>query len=130
MTMTRNRALSFGYVGRYSGRLDDTGLYNTAVTPGVGTPALVAQRQPFPWIAGPPFFGTDRGNGNYNALQVKLDHRFANGFQYLVSYTWSKAIDTGSSGWFAAENGSGAGGSSSLQNYYDPNGSRSVSSYD
>jgi len=128
--MTRNLALSVGYVGSYSDRLDETGLFNTAVTPGVGTPAQVAQRQPFPWITGTPFFGTDRGNGNYNALQVKLDHRFANGFQYLVSYTWSKAIDTGSSGWFAAENGSGAGGSSSLQNYYDPNGSRSVSSYD
>ncbi len=111
-------------------RLDETGLFNTATTPGPGTPAQVAQRQPFPWITGTPFFGTDRGNANYNALQVKLDHRWANSFQYLVSYTWSKAIDAGSSGWFAAENGSGAGGSSSLQNYYDPNGSRSVSSYD
>ena len=128
--MTRNLALSVGYVGSYSDRLDETGLFNTATTPGPGTPAQVAQRQPFPWITGTPFFGTDRGNANYNALQVKLDHRFANGFQYLVSYTWSKAIDAGSSGWFAAENGSGAGGSSSLQNYYDPNGSRSVSSYD
>jgi hypothetical protein len=128
--MTRNLALSVGYVGSYSDRLDETGLFNTATTPGPGTPAQVAQRQPFPWITGTPFFGTDRGNANYNALQVKLDHRWANGLQYLVSYTWSKAIDAGSSGWFAAENGSGAGGSSSLQNYYDPNGSRSVSSYD
>ncbi len=128
--MTRNLALSVGYVGSYSDRLDETGLFNTATTPGPGTPAQVAQRQPFPWITGTPFFGTDRGNANYNALQVKLDHRWANSFQYLVSYTWSKAIDAGSSGWFAAENGSGAGGSSSLQNYYDPNGSRSVSSYD
>ena len=126
--MTSNLALSVGYVGSYSDRLDVTGLFNTAQTPGAGTPAEVNQRRPFPWINGTPFFGTDRGNANYNGLQVKLDHRFAHGFQYLVSYTWSKAIDTGSSGWFAAENG--PGGSSSLQNYYDPNGSRSVSSYD
>jgi hypothetical protein len=45
----------------------------------------------------------------------------------LPTATWSKAIDTGSSGWFSAENG--PGGFSSLQNPYDLNGSRSVSSY-
>jgi hypothetical protein len=126
--MAANLAFSIGYVGSYSDRLDSTGLFNTAQTPGPGTPAEVNARRPFPWINGTPFFGTDRGNGNYNALEVRLDRRFASGFQYIVSYTWSKAIDTGSSGWFAAENG--PGGSSSFQNYYDPNGSRSVSSYD
>ncbi len=126
--MTANLALSIRYVGSYSDGLDLSGLFNTAQTPGPGTPAQVNQRQPFPWISGTPFFGTDHGNANYNGVQAKVAHRFTRGFQYLVSYTWSKAIDTGSSGWFAAENG--PGGSSSLQNYYDPNGSRSVSSYD
>ena len=45
----------------------------------------------------------------------------------LLSYTWSKSMDNGSSGWFAAENG--PGGESSAQNYHDPNSNRSVSSY-
>jgi hypothetical protein len=56
-----------------------------------------------------------------------LERRFAQGLYGLVSYTWSKTIDTGSSGWFAAENGTASG---QLQDYYHPNGSRSVSSYD
>src|SRR5258708_32811386 len=60
--MTRNLALSVGYVGSYSDRLDETGLFHTAVAPGAGTPAQLGQRQPFPWITGPPVVGTDRGN--------------------------------------------------------------------
>jgi hypothetical protein len=128
--MSANLAASIGYVGSKNDRLDLTGLFNTATTPGPGTPAQVNARRPFPWYNVTPFFGTSRGNGNYNALQAKLERKFSNSFQYLVSYTWSKSIDVGSSGWFDVENGGGGGAFSGFQNYYDPNGSRSVSSYD
>ncbi|MFM9902977.1 MAG: carboxypeptidase regulatory-like domain-containing protein [Pyrinomonadaceae bacterium] len=37
-----------------------------------------------------------RGFSNYNALQVKLERRFAQGLYFLNSFTWSKAIDNGS----------------------------------
>ena len=126
--MSANLALSAAYVGSYSDHLDQTSLWNTAQTAGPGTPDQVNARRPFPWYQATLFYGTDHNNANYNALQLKLDRRFGNGFQYLISYTWSKAIDTGSSGWFSAENG--PGGFSALQNPYDPNGSRSVASYD
>jgi hypothetical protein len=33
---------------------------------------------------------------NYNALQVKVEHRFSSGFYMLGSYTFSRAIDNGS----------------------------------
>jgi hypothetical protein len=32
------------------------------------------------------------GDSHYNALQARLDHRFRNGYQVGVSYTWSKSI--------------------------------------
>ncbi len=36
------------------------------------------------------------GNSNYNALNTELKKRFTNNFQFLVSYTWSHAIDDSS----------------------------------
>lgn len=126
--MSANLALSVGYVGSYSDRLSSTGLWNTAETPGPGTPEEVTARRPFPWYDATPFYSTSTGIATYNALQVKLEKHFSQGLQFLVSYTFSKAIDNGTSGFFAAENG--PGGDASLQNYYDPNGSRSVSSFD
>lgn len=56
----------------------------------------------------PSFYDNSIGSSNYNALEAKLERRYARGFHALVSYTWSKAIDTGSSGWYSAENGPGA----------------------
>jgi hypothetical protein len=56
-----------------------------------------------------------------------LQKRFTNGFQALVSYTWSKSMDN-SSGWFSVEDG--AGGGEAVQNYYDPGSNYSVSGYD
>ena len=126
--MTKNLALSVGYVGSKSDRLDVTGLWNTAQTPGAGTPDQVQARRPFPWYQQTSFYGTDRGFSHYNSLQAKLNRHYANGLQYLVSYTWSKTTDAGGSGWFGVE--SGAGGSSIFQNYYDLNASRGSSALD
>jgi hypothetical protein len=123
-----NTSLSLGYVGSHTDRLSITGLFDTATTAGPGTPAQVQARKPFSWFNATPFYSTDRGTSDYNALQVKLEHRYTNGFQYLISYTWSKSLDSGGSGYFDVENG--PGGSSALQNYYDVRESRSVSSYD
>ena len=124
---TQNLLISIGYVGSYSDRLDVTGLWNTAMTPGPGTAAQVQARRPFPWWPSTNFMGTSTGTTSYNGLEAKLERRFSNGLYYLVSYTWSKSIDSASSGWFDAENGAGGGGP---QDYYHPNLSRAVSAYD
>ncbi len=124
----RNLLIAIGYVGSANRRLEYAGLGNTALQPGRGTPEQVNGRRPVPFMGGGIMYSRSIGRSTYNALQVKADRRFANGFQTLVSYTWSKSIDTGSSGWFGAEDG--PGGTSAIQNYHDPASNRSVSSYD
>ena len=123
--MTSNLIMSLGYVGSKTGRNDLTGYANTAA-PSTSA-ANVQARTPFPWYNGQFFYQTDRGRANYNAFEFKAQRSYAAGFQYLVAYTWSKSIDNGSSGWFDSENGAGGSG---LQDFNNPNGSRSVSGYD
>ena len=118
--------MSAAYVGSKSGRLDYAGGANTALTPGAGTPAEVNARRPVPYMSAESIYSRDLGESNYNSLQAKLQKRFSGGLAALVSYTWSKSIDT-SSGWFSAENGIGG---QTIQDYHHPNTNRAVSSYD
>lgn len=65
----------------------------------LGDPTIpVAQLlKPFPRFTNVTFYRNNVGNTNYNALQAKLEQRFAHGFSFLVSYTRSKLIDEASS---------------------------------
>jgi hypothetical protein len=107
------------YVGSGSRRLDVGGYNNVALTPGPGDPTL---RQPYPYIH-PTFYDRSIGRGNYNSLQFHFDKRFSSGLAYQVSYTYSKSIDIGSSGWFGVEG-------QSIQDPYHYNNDRSVSGFD
>jgi hypothetical protein len=123
--MTRTLLMSIGYVGSRTGNTDLTGYTNTA-SPSTNS-ANVEARTPFPWYGSQYFYQTSGGWGHYNALEFKAQKNFSSGFQALISYTWSKANDNGSSGWFDSEGGAGGSG---LQDFRNPNGSRSVSGYD
>jgi hypothetical protein len=83
--------------------------------------------RPWPHINGTFTYSDDIGMARYNSVQLKLQQRMADSITSLVSYTWSRSIDT-SSGWFGVENG--IGGGSAVQNYWDIDSNRSVSSYD
>jgi outer membrane receptor protein involved in Fe transport len=125
--MTPGLMMSLAYVGSKSGRLDYAGPANVATTP--GPPASAADinaRRPVPHMSSEPIYSRDLGEATYNALQYKLQQRFSGGLAAVVSYTWSKSIDT-SSGWFNAENGIGG---RTIQDYYHPETNRAVSSYD
>ena len=95
------------------------GYYNVALMPGPGNPR---DRAPYPYIH-PTYYDRSIGRGNYNALQFLFDKRFSNGLAYQVSYTYSKAIDIGSSGWYGVEG-------QSVQDPYNYNNDRSVAGYD
>lgn len=126
-TFAHDILFQLAYVGSVSKRLDYGGTANGAVNPGAGTLAQVNARRPFPYMT--EFnYDSSIGAGSYNALQIKLERRFANGLQFLGAYTWSRSIDTGTSGHFGAENGPGGG--SAVQDYYSPKSNRSVSAYD
>ena len=131
--------VSVAYVGSKNGRLPYSGFGNTASQASRNTcatndaacnaafRAAVDALRPMPWVAANLNYTLSTGTSNYHGLQAKFNRRFVNGLQTLVSYTWSKSIDTGS-GYFNVENGPGGG--STLQNFFDPSTGRGVSAFD
>jgi hypothetical protein len=115
--VTPTLLLDVGYVGSHALRAPTYLPFNTATPPRVptdscnylfdisqatGTNASCAtdpnfqpidKRVPFRNL--PPNFYANANilGSNYNALQTQLRQRFARGFTYLVSYTWSRSFD-------------------------------------
>ena len=117
--LTDSTLISANYVGSGSRKLVLGGVYNTALTPGPGDPSA---RFPYPYIT-PTYYDRTWGRSNYNAFQFLVDKKFSHGLAYIVSYTWSKAIDIGSSGWYGIEG-------FSVQDPYTFNNDRSVAGFD
>jgi len=85
---------------------------------------------PFPQFAG---FGGDAfptADSTYQALQVRAERSFANGLEFLATYTWSKSIDNSSFQDFSNEFLGNGGGAQSRQDPYNPRGDRAVSVFD
>jgi len=124
---------SMNYVGSESHRLDIGGYYNTgtlSTTPFAtrqkeyaANPTVNYTGQPFPYTV-PNRWDRGTGSGSYHALQTSLTRRTSNGLAFNAAYTWSKAIDEGMSEYF------GAGTGASLEDPYNPRGSRSVAGFD
>jgi len=87
--LSKDLSFEAGYLGSISRHLESYRGVSAAV-PGPGT---VASRSPYPnW--GLLVLVEDGGRGSYNSLGTKLTKRYSNGLTALVSYTWSKSIDT------------------------------------
>ena len=101
--LAKDLVLDVAYVGNRSNKLIILSDVNEARL-NTGTASLtVDQRRPvqgFSFIQG-AFNG---GWANYNALQMKLERRFARGFYLLNSFTYSKALDN-ASGHLEVQNG-------------------------
>ena len=117
-----NIVISANYVGARSERLDVGGYYNVAMTPGPGDAAVIASRQPYPYIP-PTYYDRDTGQSNYNAFQFSLNKRSAGGLSYLLSYTYSKNMSIGCDGWYGVEG-------CNIQNPYNPQLDYSVAGFD
>jgi outer membrane receptor protein involved in Fe transport len=114
--------ISANYVGAHSSRLDLGGFYNVAMTPGPGNAAVVASRQPYPYIP-PTYYDRDTGHSNYNAFQFSWNRRSAGGLSYILSYTYSKNMSVGCDGWYGVEG-------CSIQDPYNPQHDYSVAGFD
>ena len=70
--------------------------------------------RPFPEYTGVENVQPPAASSSYNALGLSANHRFSNGLQFLVSYTWSKylANNEGPEGWTN-------GNAQSVRNWYN-----------
>jgi Carboxypeptidase regulatory-like domain len=111
--------------------------YGSISTGALSSPTVSASQLLLPY---PQFTNVDLANGStfgasaYNALYLKIERRFANGFSVLGSYTWSKLMDnipaseTGfPGGVYQDETFNGGGGG--IQNWYNLKGERSLATY-
>ncbi len=90
--LTRNMSLEITYMGSTGVKLRRLTSYNNP-EPRPGNPNL---NRPFPRFNGSFQNMNAPSNSIYHALQIRLQHRFANGFTVLGSYAYGKSIDNGS----------------------------------
>lgn len=128
-----NLSLDLAYAGTKGTRLYTPGSNLNQLPPSLlGPPSQFGgltsqQRRPFPEFQNIAYntFGV---SSIYHSFQTKLEQRFAKGISYLISYTWSKALDNGS-GLFPGDNPS-VSSSFRLQNRYDMRGERALAADD
>jgi len=100
----KNYLLDLGYVGTRGTDLLRMVSVNQALLASVTNPirgvttntvANIQTRVPFPgWTASGLQQVQSKGRMRYNAFESSLTRRFTNGTQFLVSYTWSKTLDS------------------------------------
>ena len=89
--LPKNSLLEIGYLGSQSHHLEQLRAVNEEI-PGT-TPHL--DRVPFPEFSRIQLVDNG-GNGVYNGLSLKMTKRYSAGLTFLLGYTWSRSIDTGS----------------------------------
>jgi hypothetical protein len=88
---------------------------------------------PFPQFSGFQGDSPPIANSIYHALQVRVEKEFSNGLQFLVTYAWSKSIDSASAtdDSFSFLGGGDVNGNTlGVQNPYNLSAERAVSVFD
>jgi outer membrane receptor protein involved in Fe transport len=117
----KGTVLTVNYVGSHDSRLDLGIWTNTALTPSAAGFQSGA-RSPYPYMT-PTDFDQSIGRSSYNALQASMNGKLSTNLTYLISYTWSKSIDIGCSGWYGVEG-------CAIQNPYNLNADKGPSAFD
>lgn len=117
--LTRDLSFEVAYVGNKGTYLER---YLPQNLPRVSSTDLrpFQERRPRPQFGTGTFYDT-RENSNYNALEAKLEHRFARGVSFLVGYSYSKVIDGSSND---------QGGGEGADNPFDLRSMRGRSNFD
>jgi hypothetical protein len=90
--LQKNMSLTIGYVGNHTVHGQLNTIPENVPAPGPGS---VQNRRPFPqW--GQIGVSMSNGTAHYDALQASLEKRMASGIYALVSYSYSKCLDNGS----------------------------------
>jgi hypothetical protein len=103
---------SIAYVGSIDRHLPITGHANNSPQPGGA-----GLNRPFPW-ASTALEATSRGESNFNAMEARIDKHLAHGIAFGTGLTWSKGMDNGAGGLYAAE--TGPQGAADFQIYNTP----------
>ncbi len=153
--LPRNFILDLAYAGSHGVKLNQprqydalnpqyfalgTGLQSLVSNPFYGlitTGALaqprVAQRQlllPYPQYTGVDMVNASWGNSIYHAMTLKAEKRFSAGVNFLLSYTAGKLIADVPDSLSTYDNSTNAGLGTSVQNWYNLRGERSLSELD
>jgi hypothetical protein len=89
--LTGSTSIDVAYVGNKTTHLNQ----NININDPAPGPGQIQTRRPYQqW--GPITYAVFSENANYNALQVKYEARNWHGLNSLISYAWSKCIDSGS----------------------------------
>jgi hypothetical protein len=123
LQLTRSTYLDVGYVGNYGVHEEIVQDYNEAVPNAAGGTLSLQARRPI------STYGTiqesfNEGPSRYNALEAKLEKRYANGIYIANSFTWSHAQDV------AAANQELDNNDSPVVDLYNMMGSYTRSAYD
>jgi hypothetical protein len=89
--LTKDMSIEVAYVGNKGTHLE---LALPTNLPRVSSTDLrtFQQRRPNPALGTGSYYD-NVNNSNYNALEVKVEQRFSHGVNFLLGYSWSKAID-------------------------------------
>lgn len=115
----KDTVVEVSYIGNKGTHLTRNRNINQAVL-GTGS---VASRRPFAGFGNIPYRESS-ASSIYHSLQARAEKRFAQGFSYLASYTFSKAIDDSSGV------PSSTASSNSPQNSFDLKAERGLSEFD